>query len=275
MSNKFSFSPSEDEALIGLVENNTVIFDSGHKKYKDIYFKDNIWKNISQEVGRSSDDCKKRWRNIRDTYMKQKKKLPTGSETPHKKKGCTMNLSFLNTVEYERSTITNMDITGANTSNAATTHEIEHEDEEDVQNDVEQTQNIMSDLPSSSYAGKRIRSKEDKISAILAKRSKDTKDTILKIQEQNKLLAKNLCEEDDIDLFYKSIAMTVKKMPPQAIKEAKLKTLTLITEIDDKYSTRQTLPYQIPSDYNNMYQCQILPQSKCQFFLWRYWLRYT
>jgi len=38
-------------------------------------------------------------------------------------------------------------------------------------------------------------------------------------------LAKNLCEEDDIDLFYKSIAMTVKKMPPQAIKEAKLKTL--------------------------------------------------
>ncbi|KAL4125984.1 hypothetical protein QTP88_010216 [Uroleucon formosanum] len=262
MSNKFSFSPSEDEALIGLVENNTVIFDSGHKKYKDIYLKDNIWKNISQEVGRSSDDCKKRWRNIRDTYMKQKKKLPTGSETPHKKKGCTMNLSFLNTVEYERryahtyNTITNMDITGANTSNAATTHEIEHEDEEDVQNDEEQTQNIMSDLPSSSYAGKRIRSKEDKISAILAKRSKDTKDTILKIQEQNKLLAKNLCEEDDIDLFYKSIAMRVKKMPPQAIKEAKLKTLTLITEIDDKYSTRQTLPYQIPSDYNNMYQCQ-------------------
>ncbi|KAE9525800.1 hypothetical protein AGLY_014026 [Aphis glycines] len=175
-----------------------------------------------------------------------------------------MNLSFLNTVEYERSTITNMDITGANTSNAATTHEIEHEDEEDVQNDEEQTQNIMSDLPSSSYAGKRIRSKEDKISAILAKRSKDTKDTILRIQEQNKLLAKNLCEEDDIDLFYKSIAMTVKKMPPQAIKEAKLKTLTLITEIDDKYSTRQTLPYQIPSDYNNMYQCQ--PSSPANSF---------
>ncbi|CAI6356079.1 unnamed protein product [Macrosiphum euphorbiae] len=57
---------------------------------------------------------------------------------------------------------------------------------------------------------------------------------------------KNLCEEDEIDIFFKSIAMTVKKMPQQAIKEAKLKTLTLITEIDDKYSTRPTLPYQIP-----------------------------
>ena len=54
MSNKFSFSSSEDEALIGLMENNPVIFNSGHKKYKDIYFKDNIWKTISDEVGRSS-----------------------------------------------------------------------------------------------------------------------------------------------------------------------------------------------------------------------------
>jgi len=54
MSNKFSFSSSEDEVLIGLVENNPVIFDSGHKKYKDVFFKENIWKNISEEVGRSS-----------------------------------------------------------------------------------------------------------------------------------------------------------------------------------------------------------------------------
>uniref|UniRef100_A0A2S2PQ72 BESS domain-containing protein n=1 Tax=Schizaphis graminum TaxID=13262 RepID=A0A2S2PQ72_SCHGA len=155
-----------------------------------------------------------------------------------------------------------MDITDADTSNASTTDDVGPEDEENMQNNKEQEQaeNIMSDLPSSSYAGKRIRSKEDKISVILAKRSKDTKDTILSIQEQNKLLAtsmKNMCEEDDIDIFFKSIAMTVKKMPPQAIKEAKLRTLTLITEIDDKYSTRQTQPYQVPSDYNNMYHCQL------------------
>lgn len=57
------------------------------------------------------------------------------------------------------------------------------------------------------------------------KRSKDTKDIIYSIQEQNKPLAtsiKDLREENDTDIFFKSIAMTVKKMPPQAIKEAKL-----------------------------------------------------
>ncbi|XP_050064617.1 uncharacterized protein LOC126553509 [Aphis gossypii] len=257
MSKKFSFSSTEDEALITLVENNKCIYDSSHKQHKDNYVKDNIWKNISGEVGRSIDDCRKRWKNIRDTYLKQKKKLPTGSAAPHKKPRYTMNLSFLDTFEYERSTITNMGINDADTSNASTTDEIEPEVQQIIQNDEEQTENIVSDLPSGSYAGKRIRSKDDKISVILAKRPKETKDTILCIQEQNKLLAtsmKNLCEEDEIDIFFKSIAMTVKKMPQQAIKEVKLKTLTLITEIDDKYSTRPTLPYQIPPDYNNMYQ---------------------
>jgi len=51
---KFSFSPTEDEILISLVENNKVIFDSAHTKHKDNFFKDDIWKNISEEVGRSS-----------------------------------------------------------------------------------------------------------------------------------------------------------------------------------------------------------------------------
>lgn len=138
--------------------------------------------------------------------------------------------------------ITNIVITDAYTS---TTDAFEPEDQQIIQNEEDQTENIMPDFPSNSYAGN-IRSKDDNISVIFAKRSKETKDTILCIQEQNKPLAtriKNLCEEDEIDVFFKSVTMTVKKIPPQAIKEAKLKTLTLITEIDDKYSTRQTLPY--------------------------------
>ncbi|KAL4104240.1 hypothetical protein QTP88_019549 [Uroleucon formosanum] len=229
MSKKFAFSSTEDEILISLVENNKVIFDSAHKKHKDNYFKDNIWKNISEEVGRST-----------------KEKLPTGSAASYKKNRSTMNLSFLDTVEYERSTITNMDISGTHISNVSTSDDIRAEDvEENLQDNEEQdqTESTMSDLHSTSYyAGKRIRSKEEQISVFLAK-------------QQNKLLAtsmKTLCEEDDVDIFFKSIAMTVKKMSPQAIKE-----------IDDKYSTpqtAQTLPYQVPPNYNynnNMYQCQL------------------
>lgn len=75
-----------------------------------------------------------------------------------------------------------MDITDTDISNVSTIDDIRPEDvEENLQNneEQEQTENTTSDLPSISYAGKRIRSKEEKISVILAKRSKDTKDTIL------------------------------------------------------------------------------------------------
>ncbi|KAF0707774.1 transcription factor Adf-1-like [Aphis craccivora] len=81
-----------------------------------------------------------------------------------------------------------MDITDTDISNASTTDYIrpEHAEENLQDNDKQdQTENTTSDLASTSYAGKRIRSKEDKMSVILAKRSKDTKDTILRIQEQN------------------------------------------------------------------------------------------
>lgn len=44
-----------------------------------------------------------------------------------------------------------MGINDADTSNASTTDEIEPEDQQIIQNDEEQTENIMSDLPSSSY----------------------------------------------------------------------------------------------------------------------------
>jgi len=54
INNTFLFSSTEDEALIDLVENNNVIFDSSHKKHKDNCFKE----NISEEVERSSMNIK-------------------------------------------------------------------------------------------------------------------------------------------------------------------------------------------------------------------------
>jgi len=158
-------------------------------------------------------------------------------------------------------------MTDTDVSNASTTDDIRPEDDEENFQDNEkqkQTKNTMSDLPSSSYARKRSRSKEDKISVILVKRLMKMNDTLLSIlQEQNKLLAANmktLREEDHVDVFYKSIAMTVKEKSPREINQDKLNTLTAVSGADGKLSTpqmAQTLPYQVSSNYNNMYQSQL------------------
>lgn len=47
-------------------------------------------------------DCNKRWKNIRDTYKKQKKRLPTESVASEKKWPLMENLLFLDIVEYQR-----------------------------------------------------------------------------------------------------------------------------------------------------------------------------
>jgi len=52
----------------------------------------------------TAEDCKKRWRNIRDTYMRNKKKLGTGSAAALAKKKWPLagHVTFLDHIEYER-----------------------------------------------------------------------------------------------------------------------------------------------------------------------------
>lgn len=75
---------------------------------------------------------------------------------------------------------------------------------------------------------------------ILGKRSLEQKKLIDQIQAQNEtILNSKTTEDDDIDLFFKSLSKTVKKLPKKGINEVKLKTLTLVSEIEEKYAAFQ------------------------------------
>jgi len=51
----------------------------------------------------SVDDCKRRWKNIKDTHNRNKRKLGTGSASSSKKKWILADrVSFLNSVDNER-----------------------------------------------------------------------------------------------------------------------------------------------------------------------------
>nr|XP_022902475.1 uncharacterized protein LOC111415162 [Onthophagus taurus] len=57
--------------------------------------------------------CKKRWKNIRDNYYKQKKntQMPTGSASKNRKRNPILEqLGFLDVVEHKRSVLTNMQV---------------------------------------------------------------------------------------------------------------------------------------------------------------------
>ncbi|KAL4096404.1 hypothetical protein QTP88_021366 [Uroleucon formosanum] len=225
---KVIFLPEHEEILIESVRKNPILYDSADSKHKDIILKDEIWKDIGLKIGKSGDECKKRWKNIRDTYNRNKRKLGTGSARTSKKKWpLAAHISFLDGVECERSSSSN-----ATMIDESFSHE---EDEESIEEAIqeEKTANTNEGF---SYAGQRIRSNKDKMAVMLAKRTAERKQLLEKIQKQNEdiLNAKN--SEDGVDLFFKSLAMTVKKLPPKGIIEAKLKALTMVSELEEKYS---------------------------------------
>lgn len=111
--------------------------------------------------------------------------------------------------------------------------------------------------PERLFKKKQARFKTNKLPMLLSKKAVERNKTIKKIEEQNQLLldAENKRNEDDeIDLFFKSVALSVKKLPRIAIKEAKFRALNMVNELEDKYGdhSHQTIPafYPIQPNYN-------------------------
>ncbi|KAG8227316.1 hypothetical protein J437_LFUL006757 [Ladona fulva] len=78
----------------------------------DVSVRDNVWKEIAEVLKQPVEGCKSRWKNIRDTFMRQKRinKLPTGSARTKilRKWHLEEQLAFLTHVECERKSLTNI-----------------------------------------------------------------------------------------------------------------------------------------------------------------------
>ncbi|XP_029348548.1 uncharacterized protein LOC115035057 [Acyrthosiphon pisum] len=87
------------------------------------------------------------------------------------------------------------------------------------------------------------KTKFDRVSDLLI----ENKDARIKLIEtlNNK---KMYCEEDDIDTFYKSIAMSVKRLPPSLRAEAKMQHLQILSNLEMKniQNEHQQLAYSQP-----------------------------
>lgn len=66
-----------------------------------------------------------------------------------------------------------------------------------------------------------------KVTELLEKRSKERTELMTQL-----IAKKNSDEYDDVDHFFKSLALSVKKLPPHLISQAKLKMLTIVTDLE-------------------------------------------
>ncbi|KAJ8014484.1 hypothetical protein DPEC_G00040710 [Dallia pectoralis] len=75
-----------EERLIEEVRKYDHLYDSSSAHYKDCQMANNSWKEIAQSIGLDVTDCIKRWNNLRDKFVRLRKKLAPRSGDPGGKK---------------------------------------------------------------------------------------------------------------------------------------------------------------------------------------------
>lgn len=108
---------------------------------------------------------------------------------------------------------------------------------EDITQDEQQKTVKESNIETPHSSRKR---KRENMAPIVEKNSKERLDAITCVAAHNEKLL-NIKPVDDIDLICKSIALRIKGMPKKGQSEAKLKILGSVTDLEEKYSSREKL----------------------------------
>lgn len=83
-----------DDDLIEQVKKYPVLYRDKRKHYKNIIKKGNCWIQIAAALNKTPEECKSKWRNIRDSYLKNQKKKLAG-DAPSNSKYFDEKLNFL------------------------------------------------------------------------------------------------------------------------------------------------------------------------------------
>ncbi|KAK9500827.1 hypothetical protein O3M35_002016 [Rhynocoris fuscipes] len=256
------FSSEDDEILIELVRKNPALYSVKSMTYKNMVIKNNIWKEIAKTLGKKERDCQIRWKSIRDYYQRKKKEIVMKGKgiqsVPNPDTFFTKfkHLSFLDNNTIERETIINVQ-DAENLSNIETDR-ILYAESNEVTNDIKVEEyplvteiklinesNFIKDenIPTSSKKRKRKTISEDVLIEKIKKNRLERKQIISKT-----LSTQTNCEEDDaINLFFKSMAVTVSTFYPQLQARAKFEVMKIISQLEFENLNLSTVLHDYPS----------------------------
>ena len=80
----------DTEMLIEAVRSFPCLWNMSLREYKDNRVKENAWKKMSEKLATSVDDSKRRWKNLRDMFVRERK-----ISKPRGQLGRLVHLQFL------------------------------------------------------------------------------------------------------------------------------------------------------------------------------------
>ncbi|XP_034827634.1 uncharacterized protein [Maniola hyperantus] len=124
--NAVGWSTEEDEKLIELVEPYRHLYCWQDHSRKNILARETTWQTISQELSKPVDECKKRWRGLRDSYSRSKR-----MGAIHKSKvPIYEKLQFLSVMPLD-----SISMEGGEMENEEQTNEQEVDNEQEIENE--------------------------------------------------------------------------------------------------------------------------------------------
>ncbi|KAG5877599.1 hypothetical protein JTB14_027603 [Gonioctena quinquepunctata] len=192
------FTKEEYMLLINTIREFESLYDPQHKDYKCKLVREKSWEAIAGAIGKTVKECRMKWRNLRDHYMRGH--LKNGNR--HMQWTFYEPLSFLERIRINSQLNGSFPTTGAN------------EEEDDVFSETEEN------------------------SAKKRKTSYDFSDTTDdRLVVQTVVVQEEIEEEDDgsgedIDAFMRNIGARLKKLPQHSIDLAKMNILAHVTELE-------------------------------------------
>lgn len=189
----------------------------------------------------AEDDCRKRWKSIRDYYRRQRKeeKGATGSAANKKRATYWDRLRFLERADDERTTLSNVISDTDNMDNVSVELNEEHSSNHDDSSPAalaceplpspQTPQTSQTPRPPISQPPP---SKKRKESASILQYINEKKQDRIHFKNCLEELAKPPAVEDEIDLFFKTMAMTVRKFTPDLITQTKVGVFRLVTDME-------------------------------------------
>ncbi|KAF6207930.1 hypothetical protein GE061_016379 [Apolygus lucorum] len=250
------FSPEDDEKLIEIVSGYSILWNMAHSDWKNHMKKDLVWIEVGSQLEKTSSHCKLRWRSIRDHYRKQRKHekgMPTGSAAAKKRATYWDRLDFLDSVEDERRTFSNANMQDVETPagyledpddpleseqlNPSSSQLPLSQSSKDVPPPLPCSQTVPASSPSEDLNPFR---KPPTKKAKTTKEKSVLKELVAERRHDREHLQKYLGKimenepEDENDLFFKSMAQTVKKFKPALIAQAKKKIFAIVMDLEEE-----------------------------------------
>ncbi|XP_045503371.1 uncharacterized protein LOC123700245 [Colias croceus] len=274
--NAVGWTSEEDEALVELVQPHAILYNLLDPSRKNILARASTWQEIAQALLKPVEECKKRWRGLRDGYMRSKR-----VGTVHKTKASIFEkLQFLDGVSVDGVDVNDESLEYDETDDKYKDN-VMFTEQQVITDNQEYYEITIVDGPKEETENKqilKIMPKNDKLSQILleenleppkkigrknAGRKKSlpmprnttpikilpkpillNEPRIVKYVEEpktpeqrsqviDKLIEKILKENtNEIDVFFRSMAASVKKLQPNLIPKVKMEVCNVIAKYE-------------------------------------------